>query len=461
MTMLAVLPSVYHPRAGRVVNVGIGSAQTTHVMLANPGYEQVDTVEIEQAVVDAARRYGKAVERAFTDPRSHIHIDDAKTFIANRKLRYDVVVSEPPNPWVSGVASLFSEEFYANVRGWLTEDGILVQWLHLYEFDLDLAFSVLKAISSQFPDYRIYNTSSVDIVIVATAAGSLPAPDYAFPFQAGYRQQLERVHLRSPQDLRLRAIAGRDVLDPLVSASGVPANSDYFPYVDLHAARARFLNRNAMGLSTLPMRGLPYLQMLGKQPVAHGPGARITRDPYFNRSQLAWRAGLVADYLLEAGAAMPPELPVDLQRSLAFLHPRGAQCVAAVSEEVLFRSYREFSEAVNPYLPVRQLAAVWSGIVDRHPCANARSEELQAWLALFRATALRDAIGMRSAAGALLGGARRLGRGAAMQGYLLHAVALAAIAQGDDRAAARALRQLPRSQQNTLETKLLVAHLRN
>src|ERR671916_244771 len=83
--------------------------------------------------------------RAFDDPRSLIVIDDAKSYFASEQRRYDLIVSEPSNPWVSGVSGLFTSEFYGRVRKYLSDDGIFGQWLHVYELDDGLVLSVLAA----------------------------------------------------------------------------------------------------------------------------------------------------------------------------------------------------------------------------------------------------------------------------------------------------------------------------
>src|SRR5690606_12826790 len=168
MVMAAAVPLAHKPDARTVANIGLGSGLTTHALLADPLIERVDSIEIESAMVRAARGFGERVARTFADPRSRIHIEDAKTFFSLRNERYDVIVAEPSNPWVSGVASLFSEEFYRTLPRYLTADGIFVQWLQLYEFNDSLALSVLKALSQHFSDYAIYNTDNLNALIVAT-----------------------------------------------------------------------------------------------------------------------------------------------------------------------------------------------------------------------------------------------------------------------------------------------------
>ena len=136
MALLAAVPVMVHPGARQAAVIGFGSGMTTHALLSCPGIERVETIEIEPKMVEAARHFRPVVERAFSDPRGRIFIDDAKTFFSTHRRTYDVIVSEPSNPWVSGVAGLFSSEFYQLVRRHLNDGGVFVQWVQLYEIDL-------------------------------------------------------------------------------------------------------------------------------------------------------------------------------------------------------------------------------------------------------------------------------------------------------------------------------------
>src|SRR6185295_9295359 len=140
--------------------------------------ERVDTVEIEAAMAEAARGFLPRNRNAFADPRGTLVIDDAKTFFAAGDRRYDVIVSEPSNPWVSGVSSLFTREFYRRVRGHLADGGLLLQWFQLYEIDASLVASVMTGLGAEFPHYAVYAASDHDLLIVASLA---PLPAAADP----------------------------------------------------------------------------------------------------------------------------------------------------------------------------------------------------------------------------------------------------------------------------------------
>ena len=223
MIMAGTLPLAYKPDAKQVANIGMGSGLTTHALLTNAGIEKIDTIEIEAAMVAAATGYGDFVERAYTDPRSEIHIEDAKTFFSLQNNVYDIIVAEPSNPWVSGVASLFSTEFYRAIKLYLKDDGLFVQWIQLYEFDDDLAASILKALSENFADYAIYTTDSANILLIARNEGKLPEPDWSTVFHGAMADELARVDVKSESDMLVRKLIERDALVPYWIARPFPS----------------------------------------------------------------------------------------------------------------------------------------------------------------------------------------------------------------------------------------------
>src|SRR5258705_6245820 len=164
MTLTAAIPLAYRPDATSAAVIGIGTGLTTHTLLASSTLRSVETIEIEPAMAEASRRFAPRNTNAFADPRSHIVFDDAKTFFSTHNRRYDIVVSEPSNPWVSGVSSLFTEEFYRRIRTHLNPDGLLVQWFQLYEIDTSLVDSVLGPLGGTLQDYAVFAPSDHHLV---------------------------------------------------------------------------------------------------------------------------------------------------------------------------------------------------------------------------------------------------------------------------------------------------------
>ena len=262
MVMAAVLPLSLRPDAKTVANIGLGSGMTTHNLLGADRLERVDTVEIEQAMVEGARGFGPFVERAFTDPRSRIHIEDAKTYFSSHNARYDIIISEPSNPWVSGVASLYSEEFYRYIKNHLNERGLLVQWLQLYEFNPTLASSVFQALAPHFSDYVVFNTDDSNILIIASNGGSLKSLDPWLFAEPKLQDQLKRVGLQSIQDIEAHRLGNKALLQPLFAGFGAPANSDFFPYLSLNAPKSRYLVEDAGILTQLHLAPMPVWKCL-------------------------------------------------------------------------------------------------------------------------------------------------------------------------------------------------------
>ena len=267
MVLAGLLPLVHHPDPKRVAVIGWGSGLSTHTLASSELPDLIESIEIEPAMIEVARAFGDRVARAYSDPRSRIVIEDARTHFAAAPQRYDVVVSEPSNPWVSGVANLFTLEFYRLVRRHLHDDGVLVQWLQVYELDEPLFGTMLAALVDVFPDTRIYLTNTSDVILVAHKGPRADSGSVAFgePLLA---PELERLGLDRPEALTARCLGGGRLLRAHVRSLGAEPYSDYRPTVSLLAPRSRFRGDQAGDLFAVAYTGLPVLDALeGRRPV--------------------------------------------------------------------------------------------------------------------------------------------------------------------------------------------------
>ncbi len=306
MVLLGALPLLVHPAPAQVAVVGWGAGLSTHTLLGSPRPAQVATVEIEAAMVRAARGFGERVARAYEDPRSVVHIDDARTFFGAARQRWDVIVSEPSNPWVSGVAALFTRQFHALLARHLADDGVLVQWLHAYELDDALLATMVAALLEVFPHVEVYVAHSSDLVLLASKR-PLPAPDFARLDGVALRAELARVGLAGAADIALRRLGDARLLRGLVAAAGAVPHSDFHPVVALQAPRARFTGAHVELLPALAATGLPVLELTaGRQPV--GLAATPAWDPDSQGVVNHWqardvRSGMLAGTVHGAAAA--------------------------------------------------------------------------------------------------------------------------------------------------------------
>jgi spermidine synthase len=249
-TLLPLVTLAHMPGAITGAVIGQGSGMSSHLLLGSATMKELVTIEIEPQMIEGSRAFLPANRRAFEDPRSKFVIDDAKSYFASAHRRFDLIMSEPSNPWVSGVSGLFTTEFYGRIRAYLTDDGVFGQWLHVYELDDALVTSVLAAIHQNFRSYEVYLVPSGDLLVVASNRERLPAPDWSV-FQApGVQGDLCRFTPLTPQVLDGLHLASRLELAPLLDGFGQP-NSDYYPVLDLGAERRRFRRDRAAGFAAL------------------------------------------------------------------------------------------------------------------------------------------------------------------------------------------------------------------
>ena len=424
--LLGAIPLAHHPAPREVANIGLGSGLTVEVLLGSPAVERVDTIEIEPAMVEAARRIGPRVAAVFTDPRSRITIDDAKSFFAAAGRRYDVIVSEPSNPWVSGVADLFSEEFYAAIRERLNPGGLLVQWLQTYEIDLDLVATVMKALGRHFADYVVYAPNDGEIIVVARPDGPVPPPELRRLGGPGVVRELGRVDIRVPRDFMLRRLGRRAVLGPLFESRPGRANSDFFPVLDLGAERTRFLGSTAVDLPRLGNAPLPVLEMLDDVPSSSHtlwvtPSRHLTRTLRTHQAIAVHRffvgeapdvqgplrthqAIAVQRFLAgEAPDAQGPRLEGDVARNVALAAQYAQACIEPGVRERWLENVLQVARVVLPQLAAEDAARVAEHL-GTAACRAALAPAEKAFIELLLAVGRRDAGAMARLAPQALAG---------------------------------------------------------
>jgi predicted membrane-bound spermidine synthase len=431
MVLTAAVPLAHKPDAKTVAIIGIGTGLTTHTMLANMALERVDTIEIEPAMAEAARGFAARNSGAFADPRSRIVFDDAKTYFSTHNRRYDIIVSEPSNPWVSGVSSLFTTEFYRHVRRYLNPGGVMVQWFQLYEIDMTLVASVLQALGENFPDYAIYAATDSDLLIVAGDPATLARPLHDVFQMPGVAAELRKVHVQRIGDIDIRRLGGRGSLHPLFLSYGAPVNSDFRPYLDLNASKYRFLQSGAGELTRVGADGVPIIAMLERR---RQPARALSYDgdEFLDRIELARRARYARDFYLAPKLPLPVAIPAELEKNLELSKMRGLDCVGAEAPDIWVQALFTVARTINSGLPPGEADAVWSRF-EQAPCYRRLGAQEQTWVRLFRAVGARDAAAMARHADELLGRGKELST--SHKQYLLTASLVGNILSGElDRA---------------------------
>ncbi|MCX7011891.1 MAG: fused MFS/spermidine synthase [Candidatus Sumerlaeota bacterium] len=127
--MLGHYAAFLAPKAERALLIGLGSGMTLSGLTSHQQFQRIDCVELVQGMIEAAEQFKSYTDNAIDDPRVHLIRGDGRTHLALGDETYDLIVSEPTNPWVAGAAALFTREFYEACRARLNPDGVAAFWV--------------------------------------------------------------------------------------------------------------------------------------------------------------------------------------------------------------------------------------------------------------------------------------------------------------------------------------------
>ena len=184
--MLGLIGALSNPHARRALVIGLGTGSTAGWLAAVPTIDRVDVVELEPLVVDIARACRAVNHDAMNNPKVRLTIGDARETLLTGRDRYDLIASEPSNPYRAGIASLFTEEYYRAARARLSEDGVFAQWVQAYEIDLRTLQTIYSTLAAVFPSVETWQTNHGDLVLLASMK---PAPQSARTLAARIREE--------------------------------------------------------------------------------------------------------------------------------------------------------------------------------------------------------------------------------------------------------------------------------
>jgi len=170
--MLGLLPVLLHGHAEDVAIIGLGSGVTAGSVLAAGTARRIDVLEISPQVVEASRFFDKENGRALDQPGVRLIVGDGRSHLMLSSRQYDVIVSEPSNPWMAGVASLFTREFFEAARARLKADGLLCQWAHTYDISTADLQSIVRTFASVFPEGSVWLVGGGDVLLIGAKSES-------------------------------------------------------------------------------------------------------------------------------------------------------------------------------------------------------------------------------------------------------------------------------------------------
>src|SRR5205823_6522718 len=166
--MLGLAPAAARPEATSALVIGFGSGVTTRVLADVPGMQRVRVVEIEPAVLSMSGLFARVNDSVLRRPTVSAVVDDARSALQLRRDLFDVIVSEPSNPWVAGVATLYTPEFFRIVQSRLAPGGVFSQWVQLYQLPLPVVAGIVRNVRAVFPHVEVWFSSRLDLMILGS-----------------------------------------------------------------------------------------------------------------------------------------------------------------------------------------------------------------------------------------------------------------------------------------------------
>lgn len=250
------LPMMLAEKKDRVAVIGLGSGVTAAAVVKYDPHE-VYIVEIEKEMLAAADYFTAVNHRVLADPRVTSVITDGRHFIQSSTEKFDIIISEPSNPWIAGIGNLFSDDFYRTVRQRLQPGGVFAQWISADRTDLATFKIMLRTFIVNFPDATLWSCSPGHYLLIAYN-GRQPALDSAQRLYTLINQAAGRPAIAA--DLAAIGIPtaenlwSRNLLDgPAIArmAAGARINSDNRPVLEFMAPRSFYENTVQKNLSEI------------------------------------------------------------------------------------------------------------------------------------------------------------------------------------------------------------------
>jgi spermidine synthase len=224
--------------APKVALIGYGSGVTAGATTQYP-IDKLEVVELEPAIYEAAHFFDNVNHRPTENPRVKAIAGDGRNFLSQRRDLYDVIISQPSNPWITGVSNLFTREYFQSVKSRLADDGIFCQWAQLYEMAPWNIKAIYRTLAGEFPYVMVFaaeDLSSDTILIASRKPIELDIRKIARAFENPVtRAEAKRAGFESPHDVPAFVLLGSEELRSFVA--GAQLNTDDNALIEFAAPR--------------------------------------------------------------------------------------------------------------------------------------------------------------------------------------------------------------------------------
>jgi spermidine synthase len=333
---LAVWPYALAADPQRALVIGLGGANTLDALLASD-VREVEVVELERAVVQAAALLHQGLPDPLADPRVALRIDDGRNHLLRASRSgapgYDLISSQPSHPWRVGAANLFTEDFFRIARASLREGGVFAAWLNGFRIDADAFLAVVASFERVFPGALLVDASERDgqsfLLLGSREPIAIDAPRFAARLaEPRLASLLGAYGIRGPAELLARVEGPARVFAALAKDA---SNTDDNAYVETRAPRA--LLWGILDFGAIEARLPADAPLLPEVQGAWSP-LDVARALLAQGPREGWPFGRRLDRLLaQHGAALAPRA-LELVRAEAALRDpqRASQAEGALRE---------------------------------------------------------------------------------------------------------------------------------
>ncbi len=245
LKLLAHIPALLADKRNNIMVVGLGTGVTAGELTLYPDVERIDVAEISPSVVKALPYFEKFTHDVQKDPRVHILNGDAFRIIERSQKKWNIIISEPSNPWVTGVDSLFTRDFYQLVKKHLTEDGVLMQWAHTIVASPAMIKMILNTMQQEFKYSHVFLAGS-DLLIMASkqpiSCSNLIQANAILENNKKVKQSLEEINVWSLASLLVKERWTSSYIADYFSGADIQTLD--FPRLHYLAGKDFFLGKN-------------------------------------------------------------------------------------------------------------------------------------------------------------------------------------------------------------------------
>lgn len=248
--LVSAVPLIIHPDPKDLAVIGLGSGTSLGTATLFP-VNHIDCIEIIPEVVKANRYFSNFNHHALNDKRVDLVMDDSRRYLSYTDKRYDLIISEPSNPWITGVSNLFTQEFFKIAESRLNDNGIMSQWVQLNSIHTRELKILLNTFRSVFPHVSVWASSPQDLVVMGSK-GKIEMD----PARAGnrimipeVREELRKTGTNNLEDLFGRYLMGDRELERFCKGAGL--NTDDHPVIEFETPKALYKSTSGKNLTAI------------------------------------------------------------------------------------------------------------------------------------------------------------------------------------------------------------------